>query len=199
MKGSKHSATTTYDYFNIIVLTVASVIGLLYYRSLVASMFVSFLYLIFAISQIIFSVVHSNFSTYEIIACIPAVLYMIHTVRLLSEPLSEEERKIIANKNKPKKTPASEVDKLELDRKIQDNLYHLGDLYIPILNEKLHSVVTLKNALQTENGYLFVYISDKPISFDLSAIETEFNINLQDYYQIRPISNTEFQILQREK
>lgn len=103
MKGSKHSATTTYDYFNIIVLTVASVIGLLYYRSLVASMFVSFLYLIFAISQIIFSVVHSNFSTYEIIACIPAVLYMIHTVRLLSEPLSEEERKIIANKNKPKK------------------------------------------------------------------------------------------------
>lgn len=75
----------------------------------------------------------------------------------------------------------------------------IGDLYIPILNEKLHSVVTLKNALQTENGYLFVYISDKPISFDLSAIETEFNINLQDYYQIRPISNTEFQILQREK
>ena len=66
---------------------------------------------------------------------------MIHTVRLLSEPLSEEERKIIANKNKPQKTPASEVDKLELDRKIQDNLYHLGDLYIPILNEKLHSVV----------------------------------------------------------
>lgn len=46
---------------------------------------------------------------------------------------------------------------------------------------------------------MFVYISDKPISFDLSAIETEFNINLQDYYQIRPISNTEFQILQREK
>ena len=68
---------------------------------------------------------------------------MIHTVRLLSEPLSEEERKIIANKNKPQKTPASEVDKLELDRKIQDNLYHLGDLYIPILNEKLHSVITL--------------------------------------------------------
>ena len=199
MKGSEHSAITTYNYFNIIVLAVASAIGLLYYRSLVASMFVSLLYLIFAISQVIFSVVHSNFSTYEIIACIPAVLYMIHTVRLLSEPLSEEERKIIANKNKPQKTPASEVDKLELDRKIQDNLYHLGDLYIPILNEKLHSVVTLKNALQTENGYLFVYISDKPISFDLSAIETEFNINLQDYYQIRPISNTEFQILQREK
>lgn len=199
MKGFEHSATTTYNYFNIIVLTVASVIGLLYYRSLVASVFVSLLYLIFAISQIIFSVVHSNFSTYEIVTCIPAILYMIHTVRLLSEPLSEEEKKIIANKNKPEKTPTIETDKLELNRKIQDNLYHLGDLYIPILNEKLHSVVTLKNALQTENGYLFVYISDKPISFDLSAIETEFNINLQDYYQIRPISNTEFQILQREK
>ena len=199
MKGSEHSATTTYNYFNIIVLTIASVIGLLYYRSLVASVFVSLLYLIFAISQIIFSVVHSNFSTYEIVTCIPAILYMIHTVRLLSEPLSEEEKKIIANKNKPEKTPTIETDKLELNRKIQDNLYHLGDLYVPILNEKLHSTITLKNALQTENGYLFVYISDKPISFDLSAIETEFNINLQDYYQIRPISNTEFQILQREK
>lgn len=67
MKGSEHSAITTYNYFNIIVLAVASAIGLLYYRSLVASMFVSLLYLIFAISQVIFSVVHSNFSTYEII------------------------------------------------------------------------------------------------------------------------------------